>query len=188
MNVQSTRAVRAEERKIQLIQLAMEMFAEAGWAGTSMRELAQRAHVSQGLIYHYFRSKEDLLLAVADHYSLAPVLEKIVRKYAREPVSKGLKAICCELYGHLKERRDIYWIFFREMNNHPELSSRLDDTKCEFCEHLRRYLEAQELKPHDSEIIADCILSVLFLNSLENRPLEPMLGQFLEALLKGLER
>lgn len=168
----------------------MEMFAEEGWAGTSMRDLAQRANISQGLIYHYFRSKEELLLAVADHYSLTPVLEKIVRKHAKKPIASGLKAICAELYLHLKERRDIYWIFFREMNNHPEMNSRLDDTKCEFCEHLRAYLDShrQALKPHDSAVIADCILSVLFLYSLENRPAEPMLGQFLDALLNGLAR
>ena len=188
MNVQSTRATRAEERKVQLIQLAMAMFAEEGWAGTSMRGLAQRARISQGLIYHYFRSKEELLLAVADHYSLAPVLKEIVQRHARDPIERGLEAICRELYAHLCERRDIYWILFRETNNHPELNARLDDTKCEFCLHLQGYLQQADLKPHDSAVIADCLMSVLFLASLENRPAEPMLSEFLGALLGGLRK
>lgn len=166
----------------------MEMFAELGWAGTSIRELAHRAGISQGLIYHYFRSKEDLLLAVADHYSLAPVLKDIVQRHAGQPIEAGLAAICHELYDHLRERRDVYWILFRETKNHPELNARLDATRCEFCLHLRHYLEISDLRPHDSEAIADCLMSVLFLASLEDRPAEPLLSEFLAALLGGLKR
>lgn len=168
----------------------MALFAEEGWAGTSMRELAQRASVSQGLIYHYFRSKEELLLAVADYYSLAPVLRTIVHKHGRKPVAQGLPAICRELYGHLVERREIYWIFFRETNNHPELNARLEDARCEFCDGLRGYFESRqaELKPHDPAVLADCLMSVLFLASLENRPAEPLLSVFLPAMLEGIAR
>ncbi|GMU51512.1 MAG: hypothetical protein AMXMBFR33_06580 [Candidatus Xenobia bacterium] len=192
MNVQSTRAERAEERKVQLIQLAMTLFAEEGWAGTSMRKLAQRARVSQGLIYHYFSSKEELLLQVADHYSLAPVLGSIVQAQEGRPVREGLLTICRELYAHLCERRDIYWILFRETNNHPELCARLEGTRCDFIEHLKAYLqtgiEAGELKSHNSQVLAECLLRVLFLASLDSDPPEPLIEVFLDAILGGLLR
>jgi AcrR family transcriptional regulator len=192
VNVQSTRAERAEERKVQLIQLAMTLFAEEGWAGTSMRKLAQRARVSQGLIYHYFSSKEELLLQVADHYSLAPVLGSIVQAQEGRPVREGLLTICRELYAHLCERRDIYWILFRETNNHPELCARLEGTRCDFIEHLKAYLqtgiEAGELKSHNSQVLAECLLRVLFLASLDSDPPEPLIEVFLDAILGGLLR
>lgn len=192
MNVQSTRAERAEERKVQLIQLAMTLFAEEGWAGTSMRKLAQRARVSQGLIYHYFSSKEELLLQVADHYSLAPVLGGIVQAQAGKPVGESLPAICHELYDHLCERRDIYWILFRETNNHPELCARLEGTRCDFIEHLKAYLESRieagELKSHNTQVLAECLLRVLFLASLDQDPPDPFIEVFLDALLGGLLR
>jgi AcrR family transcriptional regulator len=43
---------------------AAEMFAERGYAGTTVRALASRAGVQPSLIYHYFGSKEGLLYAI----------------------------------------------------------------------------------------------------------------------------
>jgi AcrR family transcriptional regulator len=67
-----------------LIYAAIELFWEKGYANTSMSDLLTRANANSGSFYHFFPSKEDLLLAVLDRYftllhpqMLAPAWEGI---------------------------------------------------------------------------------------------------------------
>lgn len=49
-----------EQRRIQLLQIALEEFIVKGFYGTSTREIAKIAGISSGLMFHYFESKEHL--------------------------------------------------------------------------------------------------------------------------------
>jgi TetR/AcrR family transcriptional regulator, transcriptional repressor for nem operon len=51
-----------------LIEAAIRLFWEKGYANTSMSELLSAAKANSGSFYHFFSSKEDLLLAVLDRY------------------------------------------------------------------------------------------------------------------------
>lgn len=50
-------------RRIRIVEAAMHMAAEGGYEAVQMRAVAERAGVSLGTIYRYFKSKDDLLLA-----------------------------------------------------------------------------------------------------------------------------
>jgi len=52
------------QRKRQIVEAALTLFAELGYDNASISEIAEKAGISKGLIYNYFRSKEDLLLEV----------------------------------------------------------------------------------------------------------------------------
>src|SRR5947209_20442152 len=54
-----------------LIEAALYLFWERGFAGTSMADLLARAQVNSGSFYHFFESKEALLKAVLECYLLA---------------------------------------------------------------------------------------------------------------------
>lgn len=49
------------ERHREVLRAALVLFAERGWTGASLRELARRLGVAQPSLYHYFRSKEELV-------------------------------------------------------------------------------------------------------------------------------
>ena len=51
-----------------LIGAAIALFWEKGYANTSISDLLAAAHANSGSFYHFFSSKEDLLLAVLDQY------------------------------------------------------------------------------------------------------------------------
>jgi TetR/AcrR family transcriptional regulator, repressor for uid operon len=51
-----------------IIQAAIESFAQAGFDRTKMEDIAKRLGLSKGTIYLYFNSKEDLFLAICEHY------------------------------------------------------------------------------------------------------------------------
>jgi AcrR family transcriptional regulator len=54
-------------REAQLLELAEDLFAEHGYAGTSMDELARRAGVSKPVVYDIFESKDGLYRACVRH-------------------------------------------------------------------------------------------------------------------------
>ncbi len=53
---------KGDNRKKQLLQVALDVFIEKGYYGTSTREIARRAGVSSGLLFHYFSNKESIYL------------------------------------------------------------------------------------------------------------------------------
>ena len=55
---------RKEDRPEEITAAALEAFAERGYAATRVDDVAKRAGVSKGLLYLYFKTKEDLFKAV----------------------------------------------------------------------------------------------------------------------------
>jgi len=55
---------RKEERPQEITEAAFAAFAEKGYAATRVEEVAKRAGVSKGLLYLYFKTKEELFKAV----------------------------------------------------------------------------------------------------------------------------
>lgn len=56
----------SEERRSQIVQSAMQVFARMGFAKTRMADVAAESGLSKGLLYWYFKSKEEIIIAIAD--------------------------------------------------------------------------------------------------------------------------
>jgi len=68
---------RKEDRPAEITAAAMAAFAEKGYASTSVEEVAKRAGVSKGLLYLYFKTKEDLFKAVIRSF-VSPRLDTLI--------------------------------------------------------------------------------------------------------------
>lgn len=55
-----------EERRQEIIDTAKALFIENGFDKTQISDIAKRMNVAQGLVYHYFKSKTEILYAVFD--------------------------------------------------------------------------------------------------------------------------
>jgi AcrR family transcriptional regulator len=55
-----------ESRKRQIMEVALKLFAESGYDHTSISAIAREADMSKGLLYNYFKGKEDLLEHIFD--------------------------------------------------------------------------------------------------------------------------
>lgn len=53
-----------EVSRNKILMSALEMFASKGYAATSTDSIAKKAKISKGLIYHYFKSKQDILRGI----------------------------------------------------------------------------------------------------------------------------
>ncbi|GAS81954.1 TetR/AcrR family transcriptional regulator [Paenibacillus amylolyticus] len=65
-----------QERKNEILTVAMELFNSKGYEDTSVSEIVRKVGVSQGTFYNYFQSKEDVLHAACER-TLASRLEAI---------------------------------------------------------------------------------------------------------------
>ena len=68
---------RKEDRPAEITEAAMHTFAEKGYASTRVEEVARRAGVSKGLLYLYFKTKEDLFKAVIRSF-VSPRLDALI--------------------------------------------------------------------------------------------------------------
>lgn len=100
---ESRRRMRPEDRRNAVLDAALRVFAEAGFRRASLKEVGDEAGVTKGCVYHYFNSKEELLLALmrertqsaakaclaeSQHKSrdeaLAMMVKSLWRKYERD--------------------------------------------------------------------------------------------------------
>jgi AcrR family transcriptional regulator len=56
----------AEERREQVLEVAMEVFAEHGLSGASTDDIARRAGISQPYLFRLFRTKKELFIAAVE--------------------------------------------------------------------------------------------------------------------------
>jgi len=72
------------ETKQLLLDTAKRLFTEGGYVSTTVRQIASEANLSTGTFYHFFESKEDLVIALcdtdADVYDLLDNLDEKVKE------------------------------------------------------------------------------------------------------------
>lgn len=120
---------RKEERPQEITEAALAAFAEKGYAATRVDEVAARAGVSKGLVYLYFKTKEEMFKAVVRSFvvpridALVGVIDRsdmtsedflrgpfldFVKTLPRSPVSVVIRLMIAE--GHkYPDLRRFYW-------------------------------------------------------------------------------
>ncbi|KKW91648.1 TetR family transcriptional regulator [Sphingobium chungbukense] len=63
-----TQAADFEERREAIVEKAAELFANSGFLGASVSDIARACNTSKSLLYHYYPSKEDVLYAVMESH------------------------------------------------------------------------------------------------------------------------
>ncbi len=76
-----------EERKLEIIETANQLFNEKGFGNTSVADITRSMNVAKGTFYYYFKSKDDVIDAIVDH-----ALEEVLLR-AEQLVTKDISAI-----------------------------------------------------------------------------------------------
>jgi AcrR family transcriptional regulator len=106
---------RYEGRRGEVIATAAKLFAENGYAATSIADLTEATGLAAGGLYHYIGSKEALLLAICDDL-LEPLLAQARQIAASDELSpKGqLRALLRAWLTHIESHRDHMLVFSQE--------------------------------------------------------------------------
>lgn len=107
-----TRTKPAEQRRADLLEASKELFLSQGVASTSLEDITNRAGVSKGLFYLYFRSKDELLLALQDQFSIE--LSERIRTATGTVTDWPAKLDACvrAIFDSYTERHDLHEVLF----------------------------------------------------------------------------
>lgn len=112
----SPKIVDKEQKRLQIVEAALQVFGRKGYQGTRMSDIAQEAGIGKGTIYEYFKSKDELVLAIFEGIVLEyeqilnqlvessqPPLEAILDSFAQMFCEADeyvdLTPVCLELSG-----------------------------------------------------------------------------------------
>jgi AcrR family transcriptional regulator len=114
------------ERREQLVLVGRALFAEKGFDGTSIEEIAARAKVSKPVVYEHFGGKEGLYAVVVDR-EMSALLDRLTRvlsagQHPRELVEQAALA----LLTYIEEEADGFRILSRDSTS-GAFSSLLND-------------------------------------------------------------
>ncbi len=68
---------------------AMELFAEHGYKGTSVRKIASKVGIRESALYNHFENKEAIFLAVAGRVFASPFAHQKTEEFVQENAKKG---------------------------------------------------------------------------------------------------
>src|SRR4030095_12300694 len=57
----------AEDRRHQILHVAVKLFSQRGFGGTTTKEIAQAAGVSEAMVFRHYATKQELYTAILDH-------------------------------------------------------------------------------------------------------------------------
>lgn len=109
---------RRAQREEQILETAVQLFAEHGYNGTDTQLLADKLQVGKGTIYRYFRSKRELFLAAADR----------VMRLMRQSIDSRIQGIE-EPFERIGVAIRAFLTFFAE---HPEFVELLIQERAQF--------------------------------------------------------
>lgn len=141
---------RSSDRRRDLLHAAIRVFARKGFHASRVGDIAEEAGVAHGLLYHYFRSKEDVLETIfrATWSNLVQETERI--EALGEPVRQQLHAVASMYLGSWLEDPDLDRVLVREIARSPEVARRVEESRGVFDAIGRMVERAQadgELRP-----------------------------------------
>jgi len=192
MKQPTQRDQQAESRRTQLLDIALALFAGRGIENVSIKNIAAEAGIAPGLIYHYFRSKDDLLTAVFQRYSPLPEFEALIEEMTGLPAREGLQHFAQGLASIMLQKRSVIRLLARELLS-PRSSSLavVLNFRETVVAHLEGYFQSRisagELKAHMPLVTVHMLVSSLLILLLLEQPLEPLVTQFVETLMDGIQ-
>ena len=91
-----------ERARDAILHAAADTFAESGYANSSMKEIAARAGISVGMLYNYFKGKDDIYRELIEHY-FSHLQEKA--DDACDPTDPPIDQILCRIRSAV----EFYW-------------------------------------------------------------------------------
>ena len=113
---------RRTDTREQIQSVALELFAEKGYDRASLREIAERLHVTKAALYYHFRTKDDILASVIEDFLLH--LDALVEWAHGQPSDVDVREEVLRRYSALLTGRTAQLArFMREgMTKIPELA------------------------------------------------------------------
>ncbi len=144
-----------------ILDVALDLFTEQGFDGTSMREIAERLHITKPSIYYHFASKEEILMAL--HVRLHELVKPAFARLTGQAVTLQVwESLLNELVDQMVAQRKLFMMHERNQAAMEKLHRKdLNDDHDDIQQRLRQALADPSLPLRDRVRMA-CSLGAAF--------------------------
>lgn len=173
------RADRRTDRRRQILDAAVHVFARKGFHTARVGDVAEEAGVAYGLVYHYFNSKEELLETIFRE-TWTQMLERVREvEAAGVPAAEAVRQVTALLLRTWRRDPDLVRVLVREVTRSPQVQREIQEI-----EHAMAALEGiirrgQESGEFSSDVDAR-IAAVVFYGALDEVLTAWVMGQLPE--------
>ncbi len=153
-----------EERRAQILEAALHVFASKGYHAASITDLVDAAGVARGTFYLYFESKNDVFVALLDELlsTFRGSVKGVDLSDGAAPVDEQLVATLVRILDAAASSRSLATILFRQaVGLDAEIDGRLSAFEGALHFYVKAALDrgvaAGLLLAHDSDVVATCI-------------------------------
>ncbi len=121
------------EKQKQVLEAALQVFAERGFSATSTGEIAKRAGVAAGTVFRFYKTKKDLLIGVVTPLFRRFVAPQVVAEFSKlldedyPDLDTFLRTVFRERLDWVRTHRMSLRVALQETPIHPELRTMWDD-------------------------------------------------------------
>jgi TetR/AcrR family transcriptional regulator, cholesterol catabolism regulator len=135
-------AERAEARQRDILLAGARVFARDGFAAANLDDVAREVGVTKGVIYYYFRSKEEIYIAIQETVVSDSIarLEAIIAR--GEPPLPTLTAAVRDLAAHVFDELDRFTLLEKDSGVSPEGRARVRGLRRKYQRLMRGIVEA----------------------------------------------
>lgn len=134
---------RGQQRREQLLQAALELFAENGYEGTCTRHIAERTGVTEGVLFKHFATKQDLFAEVLQHFGPGHLIRLPLEELSDLPLAEALDRQVRAFLEASWEHRHLLHMLFHSARRDPAAAAELKRQFEEVREAVRRLLTAR---------------------------------------------
>ena len=121
------RSIAQEEKRRQILDAAVRVFARSGYHSCRVGDITEEAGVAHGLLYHYFKSKDDVLEAVFRD-AWGDVLEAFRGiEDSDETPREQLGHVAAILLRSWRRDPDLVRVLVREIGRSPQVQTKVDE-------------------------------------------------------------
>ena len=137
-----------EDRREQIIDAAMQVFAQKGFTRATNKDIAREAGITPGLIYYYFESKEDLLKTIIETRSPAQLMTTLPSQTFELPPEIFLRMLILRALSIVESEQLIQLIrmLLPELMHNAEMAPFTFSIIQRLLEFLGTYFETQAVK------------------------------------------
>jgi TetR/AcrR family transcriptional regulator len=181
VNEEEAGRMSSEDRYCQLIQVAIRLFSRKGFRGTTTKEIALAAGVTEAIIFRHFASKDDLYAAILEFKASEICVEDWLdepRRFAERRDDEGLfRTLASKIVDHYRTDLDFMRLMFYSALEGHELAQNFREKQfTPIHDFLRDYIETRQregaFRPCNPGAAARAFIGMPVYHSLVNRLLE----------------
>ena len=171
-----------EERRLQILRVAVSLFSDRGFRGTTTREIALAAGVSEAMVFRHFATKRELYAAILDHkacsggkFEPAEMAADGIRRKDDRAVFESLALGALNHHEHDPEFQRL--LLHSALEKHELAQMFFDEFVRRVYEFLGAYIRERQregaLIEMDPAIVVRCFIGMVMHHSLNNNLWDP---------------